>query len=47
MLRSINFDIREIEVERLILRGFLAPDARRDPDAIAIALGRLLDKALG
>jgi hypothetical protein len=46
-LRSILFDIRQTEVEKLILRGLLAPDARSDPNAIAVALGRLLDKALG
>jgi hypothetical protein len=44
--RGIAFDIRQSEVEKLVLRGFLAPNARRDPDAIAVALGKLLDKVL-
>jgi hypothetical protein len=45
-LRSIEFDIRRNEVEKLVLRGFLAPDDRDDADAIARALGALLDRVM-
>jgi hypothetical protein len=45
-LRSIGFDIRVSEVEALNLRGLLAWDDRGDPDAIDVALGKLLDVVL-
>ena len=46
-LRSIEFDIRQNQVEKLILRGFLAPDDRDDAGATAAALGVFLDRSLG
>jgi hypothetical protein len=45
-LRSIAFDIRTSEVDALIARGLLSRDAGGDPEAVAMALGRLLDIVL-
>lgn len=45
-LRVIPFEIRDAEVDALIRHGLLAQAGRDDRDAIAAALGRLLDRAL-
>ncbi len=45
-LRVIAFQIRESEVAELMRLGLLPDAARHDRDAIARALGRLLDKML-
>ena len=42
-LRVIPFEIRDTEIGGLVTRGMLDPVARNDRDAVASALGRLLD----
>jgi len=42
-LRIIPFEIRDDEVEGLVAHGLLDPVARNDRNAIARALGGLLD----
>ena len=45
-LRAIRFEIRDDEIEGLVTRGLLDPVARNDQNAIARALGGLLDVIL-
>jgi len=41
-----QLQIREREIDVLVQRGFLHPDARDDPYEVAMALYRHLDKTL-
>ena len=43
-LRCIPLEIRDDEIEALVTAGLLRSDARNDPNAIAAALGKLLDR---
>ena len=46
-LRCIRVELRETEVDVLIRRGLLKPDARNDPSAIRDALYVHFDRTLG
>jgi len=43
-LRCVPMEIRDEEIENLVTAGLLRSDARNDPNAIAAALGKLLDR---
>ena len=43
-MRVIPFEIRDEEIEGLIGHGLLDPADRNNPDAIATALGKLMNK---
>jgi hypothetical protein len=42
-LRVIPVEIRESELDALVLRGLLAPGERGDREAVATAIGLVLD----
>ena len=46
-LRCIRVELRETEVDVLIRKGLLKPDARNDPNAIYDALHAHFDRTLG
>ena len=46
-LRCIRVELRETEVDVLIRKGLLKPDARNDPSAIRDALHAHFDRTLG
>ena len=46
-LRCIRVELRETEVDVLIRKGLLKPDARNDPNAICDALHAHFDRTLG
>lgn len=45
-LRCLNIELRETEIDELITRGFLAPDARNEQAAVRNALYAFLDHTL-
>jgi hypothetical protein len=45
-LRIVLFAVRDTEIEALVRHGLLAHADRNDRSAIAVALGRLLDRML-
>ena len=45
-LRCLNIELRAIEIDALIDRGWLKPDTRNDTTSITEALYAFLDKAL-
>ena len=44
--RNIHLDVRDTEIRWLISHNYLASAERDDPDAIGVALGRLLDEVI-
>jgi len=45
-LRCFTVELRESEIDRLVRRGLLKPDQRRDHEAVLAALYRFLDATL-
>ena len=43
-MRVIPFEIRDDDIEGLVIHGLLDPADRKNPDAIATALGTLMNK---
>jgi hypothetical protein len=46
-LRCLTIELRETEVDVLIRKGILKPDARNDRSAVMLALYAHLDQTLG
>ena len=43
-MRCIQFEVRDAEVEALVMHGLLVPADRNNRNAIARALGNLIDR---
>lgn len=46
-LRCVTLAVRRAEIDDLVARKLLDPEARNDPRKVAWALGLLLDQVLG
>lgn len=45
-MRLVSLEVHDTEVAELVRRGLMKAEDQGDPDAVAEALGRLLDGAL-